>query len=48
MYQLGNGRWVSIGVVSWGIGCGNKGSPGVYTMVNRYIPWILKNTIAKE
>ncbi|XP_018566664.1 trypsin-1-like isoform X2 [Anoplophora glabripennis] len=48
MYQLSNTRWASIGVVSWGIGCGNKGSPGIYTMVNRYIPWIIRNTIAKQ
>ncbi|XP_019765267.2 trypsin-1 [Dendroctonus ponderosae] len=47
MYQLPNGRWVTIGVVSWGLECGNVGSPGIYTRVNRYLPWIIKNTIAK-
>lgn len=47
MYQLENGRWITIGIVSWGIGCGNKGSPGIYTKVSKYIPWIIKNTIAK-
>ncbi|CAH1378247.1 hypothetical protein MTP99_019604 [Tenebrio molitor] len=47
MFQLENGRWITIGIVSWGIGCGNKGSPGIYTKVSSYIPWIIKNTIAK-
>ncbi|XP_056646082.1 trypsin-1-like [Diorhabda sublineata] len=48
MYQLENGRWITIGVVSWGIGCGNKGSPGIYTRVGNYLPWIIKNTMAKN
>ncbi|XP_066155510.1 chymotrypsin-like protease CTRL-1 [Euwallacea fornicatus] len=48
MYQLKNGRWITIGVVSWGIECGNKGSPGIYTRVNKYLPWIIKHTIAKK
>ncbi|XP_034298726.1 neurotrypsin isoform X2 [Pantherophis guttatus] len=32
--------WVVYGVTSWGYGCGVKDSPGVYTKVSFFIPWI--------
>lgn len=28
------------GITSWGFGCGTKNSPGVWTKVSSYIPWI--------
>lgn len=31
---------VLTGVTSWGIGCGKANSPGVWTKVSSYIPWI--------
>ncbi|KAK5923043.1 hypothetical protein CgunFtcFv8_000049 [Champsocephalus gunnari] len=48
----GEGRWVALGVASWGKGCGRswgknssrpaarRGSPGVFTDVRLLLPWI--------
>ncbi|XP_011794714.1 PREDICTED: serine protease 44-like [Colobus angolensis palliatus] len=35
-----NGTWFQVGIVSWGVGCGRKGYPGVYTEVSFYKKWI--------
>ncbi|XP_061275279.1 neurotrypsin isoform X1 [Bos javanicus] len=37
-------RWVVYGVTSWGYGCGVKDSPGVYTEVSAFVPWIKRVT----
>ncbi|KAK7865505.1 hypothetical protein R5R35_003208 [Gryllus longicercus] len=35
-----NGQWYQVGVISFGIGCGRKNTPGVYTRVNTHEQWI--------
>ncbi|XP_063697625.1 clotting factor G beta subunit [Culicoides brevitarsis] len=42
--MLNDGRWVQVGIVSWGIGCGKGQYPGVYSRVSSFLPWITKNT----
>ncbi|XP_054285738.1 serine proteinase stubble-like isoform X2 [Macrosteles quadrilineatus] len=38
------GTWQLVGVVSWGIGCGQYGVPGVYIKVAHYLDWIRQLT----
>ncbi|XP_062969459.1 serine protease 44-like [Cynocephalus volans] len=37
-----NDTWIQVGIVSWGIGCGKKGYPGVYTEVSFYKDWLIR------
>ncbi|XP_063868852.1 uncharacterized protein LOC135104952 isoform X2 [Scylla paramamosain] len=38
-----SGRWVQIGLVSFGNRCAEPGYPGVYTRIAHFMPWIVQN-----
>ncbi|KAK7081250.1 hypothetical protein SK128_014411 [Halocaridina rubra] len=38
--ELADGRWILIGIVSFGFECAALNSPGVYADVTKYISWI--------
>ncbi|XP_006868903.1 PREDICTED: serine protease 42-like [Chrysochloris asiatica] len=36
-----NDTWMQVGIVSWGLGCGRHGTPGIYTEVSVYRNWLV-------
>ena len=46
--ELGNSKWVVIGVVSWGNGCAQKDQYGYYTRIHPFLDWIKKTMNEKK
>lgn len=44
MFQGGAWKWVAVGLVSWGEGCGIYGRYTFYTKLAPYVNWIKKHT----
>ncbi|XP_063709386.1 proclotting enzyme-like [Culicoides brevitarsis] len=45
MVKQSNDRWVVAGIVSFGLRCGEKNRPGIYTRVDSYLKWIIENAV---
>ncbi|ESO89904.1 hypothetical protein LOTGIDRAFT_218353 [Lottia gigantea] len=39
-----NGRWILVGIVSWGVGCDRENQYGYYTHISKYYDWIMSIT----
>ncbi|KAF4526466.1 hypothetical protein B566_EDAN014078 [Ephemera danica] len=42
------GQWYQVGVISFGIGCGRRETPGVYTRLSRYERWITDTILSSK
>ncbi|XP_005373861.1 PREDICTED: serine protease 55 [Chinchilla lanigera] len=40
-------KWYQVGIISWGKSCGQKDTPGIYTLLAKYVRWI-KNVTQLE
>ena len=42
-----DGIWDLAGIVSWGVGCGERDVPGVYVKVSQYQDWIQEQLLRR-
>ncbi|KAK8773302.1 hypothetical protein V5799_012163 [Amblyomma americanum] len=43
MTRVDDGRYVQVGIVSYGIGCALDDMPGVYARLETFVPWMMSN-----
>jgi len=48
MCQSSTDQWHLAGVVSWSVGCADRGKPDVFTNVQQFISWININANLSE
>lgn len=47
LFATDSGRWIQVGVVSWGYGCAEPNHPGVYARVSKVIDW-MRETVCDD
>ncbi|KAK8756989.1 hypothetical protein V5799_000309 [Amblyomma americanum] len=47
MVQTRSKQWTLIGVISWGIKCGEPGVPGIYTRTSHFLDYIYEHAVAQ-
>lgn len=45
MVQSRSKQWTLIGVISWGIKCGEPGVPGIYTRISHFLDYIYEHSV---
>lgn len=45
MVQTKSKQWTLVGVISWGIKCGEPGIPGIYTRVSHFLDYIYEHAV---
>lgn len=45
MLQTKSKQWTLVGVISWGIKCGEPGVPGIYTRISHFLDYIYEHAV---